>query len=131
INEETSVIDALGTFVKYRVSALPVVDKDNKIMNIYSKFDVIGLAAEKTYTNLNMTINEALNYRKERVEGVAKCYKEETLAVVLERIVRAEVHRLVVVDKTEHVIGVLSLSDILSYIVLRPLQEKTTPTIIR
>jgi Mg2+/Co2+ transporter CorC len=67
-----------------------------------------------------MTIKEALSFRKERLETVAKCYKNESLAVCMERIVKAEVHRLVVVDQDEHVIGVLSLSDLLHYIVIRP-----------
>lgn len=67
-----------------------------------------------------MTINEALSYRKDRSEGVAKCYKNESLSVCMERIVKAEVHRLVVVDQDENVIGVVSLSDLLDYIVIRP-----------
>lgn len=74
-----------------------------------------------------MTINEALAFRKERLETVAKCYKNESLAVCMERIVKAEVHRLVVVDQDEHVIGVLSLSDLLYYIVIRP-TKTSAPT---
>jgi CBS domain-containing protein len=35
------VIEALSYFVKYPISALPVVDKNKKLVNIYSKFDVI------------------------------------------------------------------------------------------
>lgn len=38
----------------------------------------------------------------------------------MERIVRAEVHRLVVVDENEKVTGIISLSDLLLYLVLRP-----------
>ena len=87
-----------------------------------------GLAADKTYTNLNMTIKEALSFRKDRVEDVAKCYKNESLLVCMERIVKAEVHRLVVVDQDEHVIGVLSLSDLLHYVVIRPTKMTTTTT---
>jgi 5'-AMP-activated protein kinase regulatory gamma subunit len=71
-----------------------------------------------------MTINEALSYRKERFEAVAKCYKHESLAVCMERIVKAEVHRLVIVDNNDHVIGVLSLSDLLYYIVIRPTKSE-------
>lgn len=41
----------------------------------------------------------------------------------MERIVRAEVHRLVVVNEEEKVIGIISLSDILLYLVLRPSGE--------
>lgn len=38
----------------------------------------------------------------------------------MERIVRAEVHRLVIVDEADKVIGIISLSDILLFLVLRP-----------
>ncbi|CAF3876074.1 unnamed protein product [Rotaria magnacalcarata] len=128
IEEHTTVIEALNYFVKYRISALPVVDKNMKLVNIYSKFDVIGLAPDKSYRNLNITINEALSYRKERFEAVSKCYRHELLSACMERIVKAEVHRLVIVDKEEHVIGILSLSDLLYYIVIRPTktEHKTT-----
>jgi CBS domain containing-hemolysin-like protein len=74
-----------------------------------------------------MTIKEALSYRKERPENVAKCYKNESLATCMERIVKAEVHRLVVVDNDEHVIGILSLSDLLHYIVIRPTKTPQLP----
>jgi 5'-AMP-activated protein kinase regulatory gamma subunit len=124
IEANSTVIEALGYFVKYRISALPVVDKNKKLVNIYSKFDVIGLVPDKCYRNLNMTINEALLYRKERFEAVAKCYKHESLSTCMERIVKAEVHRLVIVDNNEHVIGILSLSDLLYYIVIRPTKSE-------
>lgn len=39
--EETSIILALKKFVERRVSALPIVDTEGKLVNIYSKFDVI------------------------------------------------------------------------------------------
>jgi len=67
-----------------------------------------------------MTIKEALSYRKERFEAVAKCYKHELLSTCVERIIKAEVHRLVIVDNDEHVIGILSLSDLLDFIIIRP-----------
>ena len=41
----------------------------------------------------------------------------------MESIVKAEVHRLVVVDDENKVCGVISLSDILSFLVLRPSGE--------
>ena len=80
-----------------------------------------NLAAEKTYSNLDITIKKALEYRNAYFEGVIKCTPDETLSQVVERIVKAEVHRIVVVDKEDHVIGMISLSDILSFLVLRPL----------
>lgn len=40
-NEETSIIMALNKFVERRVSALPLVDSDGHLVDIYAKFDVI------------------------------------------------------------------------------------------
>ncbi|XP_018573829.1 uncharacterized protein LOC108912898 [Anoplophora glabripennis] len=42
----------------------------------------------------------------------------------MEKIVKAEVHRLVVVDDEEKVIGIISLSDLLLYLVLKPCGEE-------
>ena len=39
---------------------------------------------------------------------------------VLEKIVHAEVHRLVITDDEQRVIGIISLSDILDALVIRP-----------
>ena len=91
-----------------------------RLIDIYAKFDVINLAAEKTYSNLDVTLKTANQHRNEWFEGVHKCKQDESLFAVMERIVKAEVHRLVVVDDENKVTGVISLSDILNYLVLRP-----------
>ncbi|CAL4060392.1 unnamed protein product, partial [Meganyctiphanes norvegica] len=122
--EETTIIEALNKFVKHRVSALPIVDEEGKLIDIYAKFDVINLAAEGTYNNLDVTLKKANEYRNEWFEQVHRCTQEETLGTILERIVRAEVHRLVVVDQQDKVIGVISLSDILKELVLRPCDDQ-------
>lgn len=119
--EETSIILALKKFVERRVSALPIVDTEGKLVNIYSKFDVIvsnicffsffpckkrwlscaltfkyiivpqNLAAEKTYNNLDVSLREANEHRNDWFEGVQSCKLDETLFTIMERIVRAEV----------------------------------------
>ena len=79
-----------------------------------------NLAAEKTYNNLDVTLKEANDHRNEWFEGVHTCKRTDTLYKVMETIVKAEVHRLVIVNDDKKVCGVVSLSDILSYLVLRP-----------
>ncbi|XP_055548439.1 uncharacterized protein LOC129732016 isoform X2 [Wyeomyia smithii] len=118
--EDTTIITALYKFVDRRVSALPIVDAEGRLKDIYAKFDVINLAAEKTYNDLDVSLKTANEHRNAWFEGVQNCKLDETLYTVMERIVRAEVHRLVVVDENEKVIGIISLSDILLYLVLRP-----------
>nr|XP_058930099.1 5'-AMP-activated protein kinase subunit gamma-2 isoform X7 [Kogia breviceps] len=120
IHPDTPIIKALNVFVERRVSALPVVDESGKVVDIYSKFDVINLAAEKTYNNLDITVTQALQHRSQYFEGVVKCSKLEVLETIVDRIVRAEVHRLVVVNETDSIVGIISLSDILQALILTP-----------
>ncbi len=77
------------------------------------------MAAEKTYNNLDITVIDALQYRSSRFDGVASCTKDESLGTIMERIVKKEVHRLVIVNEENKVIGILSLSDILTFIILK------------
>ncbi|XP_072546906.1 5'-AMP-activated protein kinase subunit gamma-1-like isoform X2 [Salminus brasiliensis] len=120
IHPDTPIIKALSIFVERRVSALPVVDESGKVVDIYSKFDVINLAAEKTYNNLDISVTQALMHRSQYFEGVMKCNRLETLETIVDRIVKAEVHRLVVVDENACIVGIVSLSDILQALVLTP-----------
>ncbi|XP_048196451.1 5'-AMP-activated protein kinase subunit gamma-2 isoform X2 [Perognathus longimembris pacificus] len=126
IHPDTPIIKALNIFVERRISALPVVDESGKVVDIYSKFDVINLAAEKTYNNLDVTVTQALLHRSQYFEGVVKCSKLETLETIVDRIVRAEVHRLVVVSEADSIVGIISLSDILQALILTPAGAKQT-----
>ncbi|XP_058259186.1 5'-AMP-activated protein kinase subunit gamma-1 isoform X1 [Hemibagrus wyckioides] len=118
VHTDTPLYTALGIFVDQRVSALPVVDDNGRVVDIYSKFDVINLAAEKTYNNLDITVTKALQHRSQYFEGVLTCQAHETLEAIMSRLVEAEVHRLVIVDDHEVVKGIVSLSDILQALVL-------------
>ncbi|MFH4977126.1 hypothetical protein AB6A40_003835 [Gnathostoma spinigerum] len=120
ISMDTPLIDALHVFLEKRVSALPLLDRDGKVVDIFAKFDVINLAAEKIYTNLNMNVRDALKHRSDWFEGVRTCMEDDSLMTVVEIIVKAEVHRLVVTDVDRKVKGIISLSDILRALVLNP-----------
>ncbi|KAM9836242.1 5'-AMP-activated protein kinase subunit gamma-1 isoform 2-T3 [Aulostomus maculatus] len=91
VQQTATLHDALSIFVERRVSALPVVDNHGKVVALYSRFDVINLAAQKTYNNLDITMQEAVRRRTCYVEGVIKCYPDETLETIIDRIVKAEV----------------------------------------
>lgn len=93
-----------------------------------------------------MTMEEAVRRRTCFVEGVIKCYPNETLDAIIDRIVKAEVdvssrrvltseeqrrnvlcwsvliqvHRLVLVDEADTLRGIISLSDLLQAMVLTP-----------
>lgn len=62
---DTPIHDALELFLKNRVSALPLIDENGRVVDIYAKFDVISLAAENSYDKLDCTVQEALKHRSE------------------------------------------------------------------
>ncbi|XP_049624890.1 5'-AMP-activated protein kinase subunit gamma-3 [Suncus etruscus] len=118
--ETAPILTALDIFVDRRVSALPVVNEAGQVVGLYSRFDVIHLAAQQTYNHLDMSVGDALRQRTLCLEGVLSCQPHESLGEVIERIAKEQVHRLVLVDENQHLLGVVSLSDILQALVLSP-----------
>lgn len=59
-------------------------------------------------------MSAALKARHAQFDGVQTCLLEDTLEQVLDRMVENDLHRLIIVDQHKRLIGVLSLSDILS-----------------
>ncbi|XP_054709474.1 5'-AMP-activated protein kinase subunit gamma-2-like [Uloborus diversus] len=119
---KTRVIEALDLFIEKNVSALPVVDDDDKLIDLFAKFDVFALAKEKTYHNLELTISETID-KAEVHEGVYVCTVDETLETVIDKFVTVKVHRLVITDGKRTVLGIISLSDVLKFLVLQSAGE--------
>uniref|UniRef100_A0A182SD04 CBS domain-containing protein n=1 Tax=Anopheles maculatus TaxID=74869 RepID=A0A182SD04_9DIPT len=127
IGPDASLYDAIKMLVHNRIHRLPVIDPvTGNVLYILTHKRILrflflyNLAAEKTYNDLDVSLKKANEHRNAWFEGVHHCTLDETLYTIMERIVRVEVHRLVVVDEMKKVIGIISLSDILLYLVLRP-----------
>jgi 5'-AMP-activated protein kinase regulatory gamma subunit len=56
-------------------------------------------------------------------EGVFTCTPEDTLDYLFETIRRARLHRFVIVDDNKRLVGMLTLSDILGYLLYGELGE--------
>lgn len=52
-SEDTSIITALHKFIDRRVSALPLVDAEGRLVDIYAKFDVI-VSVKMTFLPMNL-----------------------------------------------------------------------------
>ncbi|XP_074884745.1 5'-AMP-activated protein kinase subunit gamma-3 isoform X2 [Buteo buteo] len=94
VPESAPIYTALEIFVDRRVSALPVVNDAGKVVGLYSRFDVIHLAAQKTYNNLDISVREALRQRTVCLEGVLTCYPHETMEDIIDRIAKEQVSML-------------------------------------
>eukprot|EP00042_Codosiga_hollandica_P022194 m.80563 g.80563 ORF g.80563 m.80563 type:complete len:462 (-) comp50694_c0_seq2:1309-2694(-) len=116
IQPDTKLIDALNIFVEFRVSALPIVDSNGVVVDIYAKADCLSLARERGYAKLELPVLQALTHRM-NFEGVQTCSQHDTFGDVLEKIIGANVHRLIIVDQQKRLQGIISLSDILAFFI--------------
>jgi CBS domain-containing protein len=107
------------------------------VYNVFEAVDVIALIRGGTYDDLGLTVGEVLKKRSpvcprpfyswldesilirpQEFPGIYTCSLNDGLDTIFDTIRKSRVHRLVVVDEHFKLKGVLTLSDILHYILL-------------
>ncbi|XP_059060609.1 5'-AMP-activated protein kinase subunit gamma-2-like [Achroia grisella] len=116
VTDNTTIKTAFQLLLEKDISALPVLDDNGILIDVYAKYEVLNLVSEKLYANLSLTIGEVRNKKKDWEEKLQKCLSSITLYEALEVIVRTESHRLLLVNKEGKLVGIVSLSDILVYL---------------
>jgi len=125
---DTPVIDVIHTMVKKSISSVPIVDESNRVLNVFEAVDVIAIIKGGVYDELTTSVGEALSKRADDFAGIYTCSMEDRLDTVFDTLRKSRVHRLVVIDEDSRLKGVISLSDILKYILVEgeELDEKMT-----
>lgn len=114
----TPVIDVIQLLSQGNVASIPIVDSEGFLINVYEAVDVLGLIKGGIYNDLSLTVGEALMRRSDDFEGVYTCTAKDKLSTIMDNIRKSRVHRFFVVDQVGKLAGVLTLSDILRYILL-------------
>ena len=91
--------------------------------NVFEAVDVITLIKGGAYEDLELNVGEALQKRPEDFSGIYTCSIDDRLDAIFDTIRKSRVHRLTVVDEDNRLAGILSLSDILEYILLEGADE--------
>ncbi|AET38026.1 AMP-activated serine/threonine-protein kinase regulatory subunit SNF4 Ecym_2281 [Eremothecium cymbalariae DBVPG len=112
----TPVIDVIQLLATGGVSSIPIVDEQGKLINVYEAVDVLGLIKGGIYNDLSLSVGEALMRRSDDFEGVYTCTMSDKLSTILDTIRKSRVHRFFIVDEDGLLTGVLTLNDILKYI---------------
>lgn len=115
---DTPVIDVIHIMVKYSISSVPIVDQDRRVLNVFEAVDVIAIIKGGAYEELTTSVGDALLKRAEDFAGIYTCGEEDRLDSIFDTIRKSRVHRLVVIDDENRLKGVISLSDILQYVLL-------------
>lgn len=114
------------------------------VYNVFEAVDVITLIKGGVYDDLSLTVGEALKKRSpvrflsllishvhepkltpQEFPGIYTCSLTDGLDTIFDTIRKSRVHRLVVVDDHFRLKGVLTLSDILHYILLEGETDET------
>jgi len=120
---DSPVIDVIQALVKRSISCVPILDKDGMVLNVFEAVDVIALIKGGDYDNLQLSVGKALEKRSDDFPGIYTCTLNDRLDTIFDTIRKSRVHRLVVIDERSHLVGLLSLSDILDYTLNSPLEE--------
>jgi len=124
----TPVFDVVHMFSERSISAVPIIDEEGVVVNLYETVDVITLVRLGAYQSLDLKISEALTQRSPDFPGVVVCTASDSLGTLLQLIKKRRVHRLVVVEGEEEerrggkkgrLLGIITLSDVLRYIIGR------------
>ncbi|UKZ70895.1 uncharacterized protein TrAtP1_011866 [Trichoderma atroviride] len=114
----STVLDVIDLMVNRNISCVPIVDSENRVLNAFEAVDVIPCIKGGAYDDLNGTVGEALCKRPEDNPGIFTCSEDDRLDSIFDTIRKSRVHRLIVVDDENKLKGVISLSDILKYVLL-------------
>lgn len=126
-NMGASVLDVIHLMVKHNISAVPIVDKKYRVLNVFEAVDVIPCIKGGVYEELSSSVGEALSRRAEDFPGIYTCTEDDRLDSIFDTIRRSRVHRLIVLDDESKLKGIISLSDILKYILLHGEEEDNLP----
>ncbi|KAF9206745.1 AMP-activated serine/threonine-protein kinase regulatory subunit [Haplosporangium sp. Z 27] len=113
----TPVMSVIDMFVKRRISSVPIVDEEGVVLNVFETVDVMTLVKAGVYTDLDLCVAEALLRRPEDFAGVHTCTLNDSLSSIFGTIRKSQVHRLIVVDSGNKLQGIVSLSDIMRYLI--------------
>lgn len=118
VPEDMPLIRVLHTLIERRVSAVPIVDPNGVVVNIYCVSNVTELVKDRSLTQLDMPVGEILRIQAAEGnvgEGLHLCYKTDTLHMIFERFAACKAHRFVCVDEYLRCVGIVSLSDLFNY----------------
>ncbi|VDM96496.1 unnamed protein product [Thelazia callipaeda] len=125
---DTSLIFCLDILLNKGVSGVPVVERSTlRVVDMYSRFDAIGIVLEDKIDDIDVTVQEALAFRntfrvrfifleKDRVVSISS---RDSLWTAITVLVERNIHRLCVVSSNGVIQGIISLSDVINFLVIR------------
>ncbi|KHJ99924.1 CBS domain protein [Oesophagostomum dentatum] len=121
---DTPLTDCLDILLNKGVSGVPVVERDTfRVVDMYSRFDAVGIAMEEKADSLEVTVEQALKFKNlgmNENDRVVSVRDTDTLWKAITVLVERNVHRLCAVNAKGAIEGIISLSDVINHMVVKP-----------
>ena len=104
LHEDSNIKEAAQKMMDYRITHIPVVTENNKLLGIITAWDLSKAVA-----------NGEEELKDVRTEDVISCKKDETIEVIAGRMKENDISCLPVVDDDENLIGLIT-TDLVSHL---------------
>jgi predicted transcriptional regulator len=112
ISEDASVKDAVNRFTAFNIGCLAVTDKNNKVVGVCSERDFISKIASYEKDLKETKVKEICTYTP-----IIIAKKDDSLETCMNKMMFKDIrHLLVVDDKNEEFIGMISIKDLIKEI---------------
>jgi CBS domain-containing protein len=112
INEESSVREAINRFTAFKVGCLAVTNKENKVVGVCSERDFISKVSFDKIIN-DVKVKDICTY-----EPIIIAKKDDSLETCMNKMMFKDIrHLLVIDDKNDEFIGMISIKDLIKEII--------------
>jgi len=113
INEESPVQEAVNRFTAFNIGCLAVTDANNKVIGVCSERDFITKVASLRKNSETVKVKEICTFGPNTI--IAK--KSDSLTTCMNKMMFKDIrHLLVIDDKNEEFIGMISIKDLIKEI---------------
>jgi len=114
INEESSAKEAVIRFSAFNIGCLAVTNSANKVVGVFSERDYIKKIASLDKHSQDVKVKEVCTYETNII--IAK--KDDTIETCMNKMMFKDIrHLLVIDDKNEEFIGMISIKDLIKEII--------------
>jgi predicted transcriptional regulator len=106
VRGDSSASDAAGLMWDRDCGALPVVDKEDRVIGMITDRDICMAAFTRGLALKDMRVDGVMSKR------VFTCNPEDSISVLAELLSHQQIHRVPVVDSEGELVGIVSLNDL-------------------
>ena len=116
----TPFVEVLRNFSVGKCSAVPIVDRDGRMVAVVTKSDIRGLVNPGIWSAMNQSVGELLTmrYRGKAGPDIASrvVTPADTLEMAIAKLVGRDVYRLFILDHQSKLVGKLTLTRLVRYV---------------